>query len=423
VLGAFLVAVMKRRVAAWPVASAMLVAWATVFSVWAFTAIAWPWYAVIGASLTVLISLTSQGLWRARGPAAAAMVLLALGASACTKEAPPENVLTGAIDVSVEPVRLNVLRRVVTASGAVTPMPDADWTIYATETSTVAELPFNEGSPVAAGDVLARFEVPSRMAAIQMAELDLIQRTATAETARARVSQLSGLVDRGLAPRVDLDSAQADLAAAESALAATRATLSVTRAAEERATIRARFPGVVQRRWHYPGDTVLGTDSDPVIRIIDPTRVQITADVLAQDLGAVLPGQRATVTVLSGPPITASVTRVSQPATPEAATAQIVLTPLTSDTTLPADAPVLAEILIAEVPEAVVVPTAAIRRAEGAIFVLVAGNDNRVVRRDIRIGMTTTSLTQVLEGVSVGEFVITTALTELNEGDLVSFVR
>ncbi|MBM3750257.1 MAG: sodium/solute symporter [Acidimicrobiia bacterium] len=66
VLGAFLVAVMRRRVQPWPVAGAMLASWITVFSVWAFTTVAWPWYAAIGASMTVLLSLAASGLRRAR---------------------------------------------------------------------------------------------------------------------------------------------------------------------------------------------------------------------------------------------------------------------------------------------------------------------------------------------------------------------
>ena len=70
-----------------------------------------------------------------------------------------------------------------------------------------------------------------------------------------------------------------------------------------------------------------------------------------------------------------------------------------------------------------VIPSSVILRAEGATFVLVAGADNRVARRDVRLGMATPQLTQVIEGLTVGEFVITSALTELNEGDLVSFTK
>jgi len=66
VLGAFLVAVMRRRVDPWSVAGAMLASWVTVFSVWAFTTVAWPWYAAIGASLTVVLALAASVLRRAR---------------------------------------------------------------------------------------------------------------------------------------------------------------------------------------------------------------------------------------------------------------------------------------------------------------------------------------------------------------------
>jgi hypothetical protein len=69
------------------------------------------------------------------------------------------------------------------------------------------------------------------------------------------------------------------------------------------------------------------------------------------------------------------------------------------------------------------VPTAALQRVSGAMFVMVAGPDNRVVRRDVRVGLATPQLTQILEGLAIGEFVITSALTEINEGDLVSFAR
>lgn len=430
VLGAFLVAVMRRRVQPWPVASAMLVSWITVFSVWAFTPVAWPWYAAIGASLTVVLSLVSTVVWRPRPIAAGLVIVVAAGIllPACgSSDAPAESGLTGAMEVTVATARLDVLRQIVTARGTVTPQPDADWVVQAEETSTVIELPLAEGAPVKAGDVIARFESPIRVAAIQAAELELAQGTLRVDTTKARVAQLTSLTARGLAPRVDLDLAKAELASAETSLAATRATLAAARSDEARAIIRARFSGVVQQRWHYAGDTVLGNGNDPVIRIIDPSRVQITVDVPVQDLGQVMTGQRATITPMGAAPLVATVTQTRPPATPEAGTAQVILafaaTPPGSQPPLAAGTAVLAEILIAEIPDAVVIPTAAVLRVDGAAYVLVAGADNRVTRRDVRPGMATPQLTQVLEGLTVGEFVITSALTELNEGDLVSFTR
>ena len=45
-----------------------------------------------------------------------------------------------------------------------------------------------------------------------------------------------------------------------------------------RATVRATFDGVVAKRMHNPGDLVEATSGDPVLRIIDPRRLE--ADLL-----------------------------------------------------------------------------------------------------------------------------------------------
>jgi multidrug efflux pump subunit AcrA (membrane-fusion protein) len=121
--------------------------------------------------------------------------------------------------------------------------------------------------------------------------------------------------------------------------------------------------------------------------------------------------------------LTATVSRTAAAASPDAATAEVTLTFPQGSVNPAAGTAVLAEILIAEVPQALVVPTAAILRGDGAPHVLVAGQDNRVVRRDVRVGLITPDLTQITQGLSIGEFVITSALTELKEGDLVSFNR
>jgi multidrug efflux pump subunit AcrA (membrane-fusion protein) len=126
-------------------------------------------------------------------------------------------------------------------------------------------------------------------------------------------------------------------------------------------------------------------------------------------------------------PVAATVTTTRPPESSDAGTAQVLLAFLPAGTPaappLAAGTAVQAEIQIAEIPGAMVIPTAAILRMGGARYVLVAGPDNRVMRRDIRLGLSTPQLTQVLEGLAVGEFVITSALTELNEGDLVTFMK
>jgi SSS family solute:Na+ symporter len=437
VLGAFLLAALKRRVPPMQVAGAMLIAWATVFSTYWFTPVAWPWYSTIGAGVTVLLSLVPTRM----ALATASSLLVVITSTGCGREeAAPAQDLTGAIEVAVAPARMALLRNVVTANGEITPQPDGDWTIHPAETSVVVDLPFEEGAAVAAGDIVARFEVPSRTAAIQSTEFDLALWTTRLEDATARVNERTALFARGLTARVDVDAAKGDLATAETTLAATRATLAGLRAAETRDVVRARFPGVVLRRWHYRGDMVMGGGNDPVLRIVDPTRLQVALDVSVTDAGKVMAGQRVTVSPLGAAPLTLTVTAVMMAASADASTTRVTvaLPPQTVATTptpiaaaaegaavlpgpLTVGAPVSAEILISEVPEAMVVPTRAILRAGGATYVMVAGPDGVVQRRDIRTGVATTELTQVLEGLQLGENVITSALTEINEGDRVRF--
>jgi RND family efflux transporter MFP subunit len=421
VLGAFLVAVMRRRVAAWPLAIAMLIAWVSVWAVWNFTAVAWPWYAAIGASITVVLALTSS--LAGRRTAAAALALAVLGVTGCGKEEEPESPLSGAIQVTAVQAKLSALRRVVTARGTVNPMPDGDLTVHASETATVVELPLAEGALVKAGDLLVRFEVPSRVAAIQLAETEIGQHQLRVDNAKARVAQVGGLVEKGLTPRMDLDNAKTELANAETDLALSKATLASARNADERLSVRATFPGVVMKRWHYQGDIVSGSGNDPVIRVIDPTRVQVILDVPLQDIGMVLPGQPATISPMGAPSVMASVSRTGSAASPDAQTAEVTLALPSGGVNPAAGTAVSAEILITEVPEALIVPTNAIIRGDGAPHVLVAGPDNRVLRRDVRVGLITPDLLQITQGLNAGEYVITSALTELKEGDLVSFSR
>jgi RND family efflux transporter MFP subunit len=358
----------------------------------------------------------------------AGVSLVVVGGVACGSPDPvEESGLSGAVAVTVEPVRLNLLRQVVTANGQVTPHPDGDWIIHAAETAIVADLPFDEGAPVETDDIVVRFDVPSRTSALQAAEFDLAQWSRRHETARGRVTDLTALFERGLTARIDLDRAKSELATAETTLATVNAAMESLRAAAARDVVRARFPGIVLKRWHYQGDLVTAGGTDPVLHVVDPTRVQVVLDVPVTDAGRVVEGQRVTITAVGAMPLVSTVSSVRLSASANATTTRAIVALPVQPATAPASVglaigtPVIGEILIAEVAEAIVVPTRAILRTGGAPYVLLAGPDGRVARRDLRLGISTTDLTQVLEGLAPGEFVITSALNELAEGDLVRF--
>jgi len=360
-----------------------------------------------------------------------ALVLCVAGAACGGPDEVPLNETPAGIVVTVQPVQLNLLRQVVTATGRITPHPESDWTIHASETSLIADLPVEEGAQVAVGDILVRFDVASRTSALQAAEYEMTEANARIEEARTRVADLTALFARGLTARVELDAAKSALAAAETTVTAAQAALNGLRAAETRDTIRARFPGIVLQRWHYQGDLVMATGQDPVLRVVDPTRLQVTLDVPATEVGKLMPGQRVTLSPLGFMPLTSTILAVLPP-TGTDPTMHRVIVDLPADLPAPVhpetpalaiDTPVSGEVLVAEVLEALVVPTDAIQRASGVTFVMIADASGRVVRRDVRLGVATTTLTQVLGGLELGDIVITSALNELVEGDAVRYVR
>ena len=63
-----------------------------------------------------------------------------------------------------------------------------------------------------------------------------------------------------------------------------------------RATVRATFDGIVARRMHNPGDLVEATASDPVLRVIDPRRLEVVAAVPLADAPRVEVGAPAHLT-------------------------------------------------------------------------------------------------------------------------------
>src|SRR5262249_41182590 len=103
------------------------------------------------------------------------------------------------------------------------------------------------------------------------------------------------LVAQGVAAQRELEEAKTAQAEAEAALAQAQSGVNAALALAERATVHATFAGVVAKRWHNPGDIVEASASDPILRVINPTSLQVIAAVPLGDLGRVVPGKPAKV--------------------------------------------------------------------------------------------------------------------------------
>ncbi len=81
------------------------------------------------------------------------------------------------------------------------------------------------------------------------------------------------------------------------------------------------------------------------------------------------------------------------------------------------------EILLDQRANALVVPTAALLRDDLSAFVMVVGEDGRVHRRDVRPGLMTETLVEVVSGLDAGTRVVVGGVRDVTEGSLVVFTE
>jgi RND family efflux transporter MFP subunit len=340
--------------------------------------------------------------------------VICLAAGGCGRDDAPPARDAQTIAVTVQPARLETLREALALPGTVVPSALGDFTVVAAETAEIVELPKAEGAAVGEGDVLVRFEVPSLTANLLARQNEVTEATQRAASARAEVARLNGLMDKGIIPRNAVETARTTLAAAEAALAQAKASLDAAKLLAERAIVRARFSGTVRQVWHKVGDVVTPDPADPILRVIDPARTQIAVQAPVAQLERLTPGRQATIATAEGTKETGSISSRSAPS-PGAATAEVRLS-LQGQTSLPLDTLVQVEIQLDERTGVIVVPEHAVVREGTATHVWIARDDARAERRPVRVGLTANGLSQMVSGVQVGERVITTGLTQLQDG-------
>ena len=87
-----------------------------------------------------------------------------------------------------------------------------------------------------------------------------------------------------------------------------------------------------------------------------------------------------------------------------------------ASTSLTLDTPVQVDLLLEEHPDVLVVPQQAVQKDPSASYVWIAGDDGRAHRRDVRVGLAVRGVTQILSGVTQGDRVILTGVSELSDG-------
>lgn len=359
---------------------------------------------------------------RCLGARRAALVCCAALAVACGREttADPEPEEELPVPVAARPAQTGSIRAVVRVGGVVTPAEGAEFLVVAPEAARVLEVTKAPGAAVAGGELLARFELPSAAQDVTRMQAELAAAEAQFENARIAQTRTRDFVARGLVPRVELDAAERTLGDAQAALDRARAAQAAAEAWAARAVVRAPFDGVVAQRFHEPGDLVQGTATDPVLRVIDPRRLEVTASVPAADVPRVLPG--ATARMIS--PVDARVVRLTVTARasavqPHADGSLPVRLEFADPHDVPVDTRVDVEIDAEERNGIVFVAPESIL-TEGGRTVVVVANGDRAERRGVTTGLADEQRVEITSGLQAGEMVLTQGHIGLPDGARIS---
>lgn len=290
------------------------------------------------------------------------------------------------------------------------------------------EIPHREGSRVEKGDLLLRLDTDVLEARTSLARRELQaaqaqreQACASAERARRELSRISKLAKEGILSTDALDQAQTSVETSAAACRAARAGVDQAQASIELSSrqtrlmvIRAPFGGVIAdvsiEVGEYTTPSPPGMPIPPVIDLIDPESVYVSAPMDEVDSARIQVGQPARITVDSYPGHTfpGRVARIApyvldreeQNRTVEIEAAfdglpeGVRLLPGTS-----ADV----EVILEEHADALRVPTPALLEGNRVLVV----ENGRIVERPLEIGLKNWDWTEVRSGVSAGDLVVT----------------
>ena len=349
-------------------------------------------------------------------------LVLVLCVTACRQQEPPASATPEEIVVPVAARRAEVgsVRDVLRVSGLLTPAPGAEFIALAPEPARIVEITKGEGDAVTAGEVLVRLDIPSANSNAARQRAETARARADLENAKASQARTRDFAERGLIARRELEDADRALADTQAALTRAEAAEAAADAAAARTMIRAPFAGIVAKRLRNPGDVVSGAATDPILRVVDPRRLEVLASVPVKDLSRVLPGATARLAGVGdvGAVRLTVVSRVGAGAAAPGGTVAVRLTP-TEPTPLAVDTPVQVDIDLEEHVNAVLVAPEALVREGGKAAVFVAVGD-RAERREVTTGVIDDRRVEITSGVRAGELVITRGHTGLEDGAPIS---
>ena len=374
--------------------------------------------------------------WLIIGGVVVALALLLWWLWPSAAEAPPQRAggrpafgaFGGPTPVRVAPVERGQFEVFAKALGTVTPLNTVN--VRSRVAGELIEVRFEEGQRVKAGDLLAVIDPRAYEVALQQAEGTLQQNRALLQNAQLDLDRYRGLFADDSIAKQTLDTQQALVSQYKGTLAANQAAVNEAKLNLQFTRIRAPIDGRVGLRQLDQGNLVAANDTTPLVVITQTQPMAISFTLPEKELPPVIArfrrGEELSVQAwdrgertLFGEGVLESLDNLIDTTT---GTLKMKARFDNEAELLIPNQFVNVRLRVETLPDAVLIPSAALQFGSRGNYAYVVGEDSKVELRMLEVGPSNGDKTVVVNGLNVGERIVMEGTDRLRDGSEVEVV-
>ncbi len=317
-------------------------------------------------------------------------------------------------------IQPQTLERTVKVIGTLDPVRQAQ--LSAQVSGRIEDVQVRPGDTVAADDLLVQIDIETLTLELDQMRSNAGATKAQLDLAEVQLERVQALIDRGVRTSSSLDEATSNVRGLRASVSALDDQVSGAELRLRNATVRAPFDGVISVRAVEPGQYV--NTGTALVTMVDLTSVEMQANAPVAAGSLLARGQTVSVKVDGIPDRTfaGTVTRINPVAAEGTRTIPVYVLIDNADRVLLGGMFATGQIVVAEAPEALAVPTVALREDAKGHHLLVIDGDRLRMQPVETGGEWAHGLTQITSGLEAGQKVVTAPLPELTDGDAVEIV-
>lgn len=290
----------------------------------------------------------------------------------------------------------------------------------------LADVKVNVGTAVKRGQVLAEFASEATVAEQAQVRAALAEAQATAQDARANAERARAIETTGGLSAQQIGQYFTAEASAQARLDAAKANLAVADLRLAHTRVLASDDGVISYR--SPAATVgaVVPQGQELFRLIRQNRLEWRAEVTAEELARIKPGQNVAVAAPGGNTTTGKVRSIAPTVDTQTRNA-LVYVDLPTTASTGANPPFKAgmfargEFELGKT-QGITLPRQAVVMRDGFSYVFIIGDENRVLQTKVQVGRRDGEQTEIIGGLAANAKVVAAGAGFLMDGDLVQVV-